>query len=48
VRASRRASAAPRQKCGPKPKLTCGLGWRSTRSWPASGPKTSSSRLAEA
>ena len=48
TRPSRRARAAPRQKCGPNPKLTCGLGWRSTRSSPASGPNTSSSRLAEA
>ena len=48
TRPSSRARAAPRQKWGPKPKLTCGLGWRSTRSSPASGPNTSSSRLAEA
>ena len=36
---SSRASAAPRQKCGPKPKLTWGLGWRSIRSSAGVGPE---------
>jgi len=46
--ASRRASAAPRQKWGPNPKLRCGLGRRSMRTSPESSPKTASSRLADA
>ena len=48
TRPSSRARAAPRQKWVPKPKEMWGFGWRPTSKASAVGPKTASSRLAEA
>ena len=45
---SRRASAAPRQKCGPWPRATWWFGVRPTSKVPAVGPNSASSRLAAA
>src|SRR5262249_54807259 len=45
---SMRASAAPRQKCGPNPSATSWLGSRPTSNSAAVGPNSSSSRLADA